>query len=117
MVYDDYPYELPHVPTLEYANTYIYVIRRRDTREVKIGRATDPLGRLEALQTAHGEWLELVLVIATVGRYENALHQRFASARKLGEWFTETPEISEWIKNERAIAHGQSALIGSGGAA
>lgn len=76
----------------------------RDTREVKIGITNDPRRRLAILQTAHGERLELVAVVAGDAVDEQTLHARFAAHRKLGEWFHETPEITAWI---REVQHGR----------
>lgn len=77
---------------------YVYVIRRRDTQEIKIGVSYDPAARLRTLQTAHGEPLELVTAFPGAEAMEETLHRRFAAHRKLGEWFAEVPEIAAWIR-------------------
>jgi hypothetical protein len=87
---------------------YVYAIRRRDTREIKIGVATDPYRRISGLQCAHGEPLELSLVLPCHGHMglpirEREIHQRFAPWRKQREWFEECDEILAWMESESAM--------------
>lgn len=77
---------------------YVYAIRRRDTREVKLGVSIEPARRLRAIQTAHGAPLEMVIVGVGGATVEQEIHRRFAAHRKLGEWFHEAPEITAWIE-------------------
>lgn len=79
--------------------TWLYVIRRRDTHEVKIGVSIEPHGRLKTLQGAHGGDLELVATIPATAFTEGELHTRFAAYRKKREWFDESPEITLWIES------------------
>jgi hypothetical protein len=83
---------------------YLYAIRRRDTREVKIGITADPAGRLGTLQTAHGEPLELAFALPCDSRTEAEVHRRFAASRKIGEWFAESPELIAWMEEQAAAA-------------
>lgn len=76
---------------------WLYVIRRRDTHEVKIGTAIDPIARLKVLQTAHGADLELVATAPANAFTEPEAHARFAEYRKKREWFYEAPAITRWI--------------------
>lgn len=77
---------------------HVYVVRRADSAEVKIGISTDPLQRLRQLQTSHSEDLELVASFPGDVAEEARLHERFKAHRKRGEWFSEAPEISAWIR-------------------
>jgi DNA-binding CsgD family transcriptional regulator len=83
-------------------DTYLYVIRRPDTREVKIGISRDPVFRLSCLQGAHGAPLEMVMCMPGTEADEDALHARFHSDRLLGEWFRESPAITAWIAEHAA---------------
>jgi hypothetical protein len=86
---------------------YLYAIRRPDAHEVKIGISRDVAARLMMLQRHHGSPLELAAIWEAGRDYEAAMHERFASARKLGEWFHETPEITAWI--DGAVGQGVAA--------
>lgn len=76
---------------------WLYVIRRADIREVKIGVSEDPIARLKALQTAHGDDLELVATAPANMFTESEMHARFAEYRKKREWFHEAPAVTRWI--------------------
>jgi hypothetical protein len=79
----------------------VYVIRAAGTTAFKIGLATDPLRRLNTLQTASPALLELVLSFPGDRRTEAELHQRFAAERLRGEWFAESPRLLAWIERQR----------------
>lgn len=86
----------------------VYVVRRPDTREYKIGVSKNPLYRLGQLQWAHAVPLELVLTFDGSYGGERAMHKQFHRYRMLGEWFRESPEILEWIERVRGrIARGE----------
>ncbi len=76
---------------------YVYCIRRRDTAEIKIGIAIDPIQRAREIQKCHGGALELVLAVPGSSAMESDVFARFARLRKRGEWFRESPEILAWI--------------------
>src|SRR5690349_9573430 len=57
--------------------SYVYAIRRPDTREIKIGMSSDPLQRFRQLQDAHGAPLELLVVIPGAHQGERVLHHQF----------------------------------------
>ncbi len=75
-------------PSPEHYNTYgyVYLVRAADG-PIKIGTATDPRSRLESLQTAHHEALELLAVIPGGYSLERLLHHHFAPNRIRGEWY------------------------------
>ncbi len=77
--------------------TYLYAISRRDVKEIKIGISIEPWSRLRDFQSAHGSPLELALALPCLPALEIETHQRFATARKIGEWFEQTAEITEWV--------------------
>jgi hypothetical protein len=79
----------------------VYVIRRPDSAEVKIGISADPVERLRQLQSSHSDKLELVASFAGKAVDERRLHERFKEYRKRGEWFRESSEISRWIEGLR----------------
>lgn len=75
----------------------VYVIRNERTRHLKIGMSSDVAARLSSLRTASGEPLTLVVTIPGDATVERGFHERFASARLNGEWFTETDDIRAWL--------------------
>lgn len=80
------------------AQSKVYVIRNPRTGAVKIGRSLDVAGRLRELRAASGEPLELVAIVGEGSLLERALHLRFASARRQGEWFDSAdPELAMWL--------------------
>lgn len=83
------------------ATTIIYAIGRADTREIKIGRASDVARRMKELQTAHGEPLQLLVWFRGTPCDERELHHYFGDHHKLGEWFHDCPKIRDWIERQR----------------
>lgn len=72
--------------------SYVYLIGQIGAPEVKIGKALDPTGRLNALQTANPR--ELVLLWQSTGGsvLELALHMHLAPFHVRGEWFDLGPD-------------------------
>lgn len=65
----------------------IYFIRSGIDGPVKIGQTRDVIQRLNNLQTAHHDTLNLIRVIDGTPDLEARLHQHFADYRLRGEWF------------------------------
>lgn len=81
----------------------VYFIQNTKTREIKIGVATDPQGRLASLQIGSPHKLKLLAVIRQRGRAaEKELHERFKDASIRGEWFRPTEELLELIAEVKA---------------
>ena len=70
---------------------------------IKIGFSTDPIQRLEQLQTGNPFWLYLHAVIEGCRDVENKWHKRFSEYRVSGEWFTYDYTIGLAI--EEAVQH------------
>ena len=68
---------------------------------MKIGISAEPAERLRQLQSSHSDKLELVASFDGKIADERRLHERFKAYRKRGEWFHESPEISQWIEGLR----------------
>lgn len=61
---------------------------------IKIGfTAGRPSTRMAALQTGNHEPLQVIAVVRGTPKLEADLHQRFAAARRVGEWFDLVPEL------------------------
>lgn len=76
----------------------VYFIRATNGL-VKIGVAHDPKERLRTIQGMSPLRLELVGVLPGLGaRGEAALHERFSYCRSHGEWFYESPGLTELIE-------------------
>jgi hypothetical protein len=86
--------------------TYTYFMRCG--RFVKIGASLDPLFRLNSIRRTGGilapSGLDLSntdLIATEMGGFEREreLHARFSHLRHTGEWFTEAPELTEYIES------------------
>lgn len=74
------------VPALS-PNAWVYVIGPRESSVVKIGKATDLLDRLAAIQTGNPEHLVIRWAVAGGRSLETDLHETFKLLRLVGEWF------------------------------
>lgn len=76
---------------------YLYAFRGRgESRSfIKIGRATDPVQRLRAHQTANPHGVEVLAVckVRDAKRAEALVHQLLEPERHNGEWFRNTYEV------------------------
>lgn len=78
----------------------VYLIKQQNTNLYKIGISKDPKVRLNQLQTANPETLELVFVFKTKYDFqlENYVHRKFSDANVQLEWFELTEaEVKEFI--------------------
>lgn len=77
----------------------IYFIRCVSLKAIKIGQAGNPGKRLAEMQV--GCPADLVMYGKCHGTKEDEkmLHAKFRSQKIRGEWFTETPEMMEFIDN------------------
>ncbi len=69
-------------------NKITYVLKKKGTNTVKIGRTKNLAGRLRVLRAMSGCELEIIFTYA--GDIELFLHTKFAHLRKIGEWFEDT---------------------------
>lgn len=74
---------------------YVYFVQRGPM--VKIGKTADVERRIESLQTANHEPLQLLAAIPAHGSLERAIHLRFAEWKKGGEWFQLVPPLTDFI--------------------
>lgn len=92
----------------------VYFIRCE--QYVKIGASKWPPGRLKEIRWGVGGALTPPLMDAKVAEListepggfdrERELHAKFAHLRHTGEWFTETPELTEYIES---LSEGKAA--------
>ncbi len=66
---------------------FIYFVRPRRAKVVKIGFASDIQKRLATLQTGHHSKLEIMASIPGTMQDEHRWHKRFVGDRVRGEWF------------------------------
>ena len=76
---------------------------------VKIGASKDPQTRLKQIRRMNGSLafpagLDLMaseLIATELGSFEREreLHKQFAHLRHTGEWFTEAPDLTEYIES------------------
>jgi hypothetical protein len=85
--------------------TPVYFIQAQESLRIKIGLATDPVVRLYTLKLGSPEELILLGTVVGGGRtLERSLHKRFRASRLHGEWFTATPELMSWIRDNAQMA-------------
>lgn len=76
-----------------------------DGEAVKIGISKNPNRRLSQLQTGHPRRLTLVATLPGGLDEEMQLHGRFRAHHLSGEWFSDCPEIRDFIAcNDNCIA-------------
>lgn len=73
--------------THDYTNNHLYLIEAVGTSMFKIGRAVDPVQRLQNLQAGSPSPLRLVWAAQAEVQAEGMLHRHFCGRRKSGEWF------------------------------
>lgn len=79
---------------------FIYFIRAISGGPVKIGIATNPWKRLDALQDGSPEVLEILHYFHGAELAdEKSLHARFAHLNYRGEWFHPAPELLAYIES------------------
>jgi len=76
--------EIIEAPKADPRNYKTYLAFDKKSLLYKIGKATDPKGRLKALRTGNPN-IELVHVIEY--NCENKLHKKFKAQRSHGEWY------------------------------
>lgn len=89
-----------------------YALYCNTRKQVKIGKAKNVLRRWSNLETQSGCWLQLVAMWPTSdnSKRERDLHERFADARLIGEWFEPEPVLT-WLR-ERPIDTRPIAQVG-----
>lgn len=75
----------------------LYFVRMGDKGPIKIGRATDPLKRIQTLQTGNPERLTILHIAKGEGWQETFWHALFAGFRINGEWFRPLGGLPETI--------------------
>lgn len=76
----------------------VYFTQAVDGGPIKIGVTEDVPARLASLQTGSPLPLRVLATLPAVGqRGEADIHERFASARRHGEWFESTPDLLAYI--------------------
>lgn len=74
-------------------NKITYVLKKKGTNMVKIGRTKNLARRLRTLRAMSGCDLEIIFTYA--GDIELFLHTKFAPLRRIGEWFEDTDKDIE----------------------
>ncbi len=71
----------------------IYMARVDGSPFVKIGFASDPVKRINILQTAHVATVRMIRLLDGTEADERRLHRRFASFLQRGEWFAPSNDM------------------------
>ena len=81
----------------------VYFISDKEQKYCKIGKADNLKKRLKLLQTGHPLKLHVLTTFSGGLKEEQELHRKFKKYRLLGEWFTLSEEIINFISNELSI--------------
>lgn len=76
---------------------HLYFVRAGDAGPIKVGVTTDPYSRLQCLQTAHYEQLEMLACVEAPVAMEALVLSRFAPAVIRGEWLWPVPMFLQTI--------------------
>jgi hypothetical protein len=85
------------VPPPADGKTWIYFAQT--AAHVKIGHSKHPVRRIRDLQVSHPTDVRLVAVIEGNEALERELHERFKKVRRMGEWFSWTPELRAYVES------------------
>jgi hypothetical protein len=90
---------------------YVYFIRSTATGAIKIGKSVDPMKRLNALQVATAEPVELLGCMPDVlgGKLERDVQGRFKKLHVRGEWFRAEPALLSFIARKARVAVSRAA--------
>ena len=93
-------YKADYIPLGE-RNGLVYFVEAGLGGPVKIGWTQDVERRIAELQTANAHRLNLLGTVVGTMEDEAATHARFSHLRLEAEWFTNSPEIHQFLKNGR----------------
>ena len=88
-------------PLFEEGLPVVYAVRAGPRGPIKLGRTNDLPRRVSELQVGCPDELVVLLSIPADPEDESWLLQRFASARRRGEWFEPTEELLSWVEAAR----------------
>ena len=95
------------------ARGLVYLIQQDVTWAVKIGFTSDGdslVGRVATLQTASPYRLRIIYRMPGSAATEAQLHRRFQRYRLMGEWFSPSIEMAEWLAEHKASAPMRATL-------
>lgn len=77
---------------------YVYFIHNGEA--IKIGKSINPSKRMAGLQTSYHKPLTLLATMEGGTIEEAGLHMRFNHLRLSGEWFSDDPQLREFIESK-----------------
>lgn len=77
----------------------VYFIQAGDGGMVKIGYSAHPESRLSKMQSDSAVRLAILGIMPGALAEEQAMHERFAAHRELGEWFRPAQEIVDFARS------------------
>lgn len=92
---------------------FVYFLRSPATGLIKIGHSADLQQRIRDLSMQQGVELELLFCVDGDRSDEARLHRRFASSRRLGEWFV-ADELAGFVDQLRAMAPWEARAVIAG---
>jgi hypothetical protein len=87
----------------------VYFMENVGSGLIKIGISGDVKKRKRALEQAVGQRLTILAEVPGGRELERVLHQSFSDLRQMGEWFTDSPRLREFIATALRIASGDNS--------
>ena len=79
----------------------VYFVKSLETSRIKIGYTKNLKQRLSKMQTDSAETLKVVFAFESLPLDEKTLHAALSHDRHHGEWFEVTPELLEYIEEQK----------------
>lgn len=83
----------------------VYFVKSLETDRIKIGYTKNLKQRLSKMQTDSAERLKVLFAFESLPVDEKTLHAALADDRHHGEWFEVTPELLEYIEEQKIEEH------------
>jgi Meiotically Up-regulated Gene 113 (MUG113) protein len=81
----------------------VYFIQVKNGGPIKVGHATNPEKRFQAVQGCNHEELELITVVTGGCSLEHKIHQDLKKYNLRGEWFHPTKEVIDYMINLKSV--------------
>jgi hypothetical protein len=89
----------------------LYAIQVAGGGPVKLGKAGDPISRLQNLQCASAVPLTLLMAVPEWVFSEREAHELWSHLRRKGEWFEPDPALLDWVHRELPLLHERRGRI------
>lgn len=91
-------------------DTFIYIVEDQDRNTIKIGYSSNPVKRLEQLQTSNSSKLSLLATFQGDAEIEKAIHDDLKYFNVRGEWFTSCDAVFEILSKYQKVTFKNTSL-------